>query len=557
MHLDYAKKLVTAISSGNLDQAKAAYIAFRPYYDEIEVLCESFPDIDSDIDARPYAFVSGDASCDADDPFARGQVYQGSHMVEALLYRDGDLGKAKLYATELVRDSEDLMKALQNSSTFYAARTFDGIIDLATEIGSKKISSEEETYSDHSILIFYHNTAGMYSVYSPYHPLLQASNSSLAKSVTDAFTQLNSTLLPFVNTTPQGQTFTPYSQLTTSQRANVTSAAYNLAAQVMAAAAALKADNYTADTDGGDNSAVCNPAPVFQGTSPQISAGLAYLRALNQFELAQVDALAKAINSGNLSAAQAAYNRSRPLYEQIEVLSPAFKTEAKEINARAHDYDHDGGEDPDFSGFHKIEQLLYRDQTLSGAQPLAAGLQASFSDTPLVMEAFANLTSKLNDSSLFNGYVSFNGMNGLATSTPALTISTEEETYSHLSYMVFYNNWKGIYSQLLPFLSQNSTLQASMGAQVQKTFGDAFACLPIQTKDVWSDVSAANVTQSSVSNLVSTNWGDFNAANNKIRQCIFSKGFAVRDLVVNMAKMLGVTPSCDAIYLYTCGSASA
>ena len=70
---------------------------------------------------------------------------------------------------------------------------------------------------------------------------------------------------------------------------------------------------------------------------------------------------------------------------QIEVLSPAFKTEAKEINARAHDYDHDGGEDPDFSGFHKIEQLLYRDQTLSGAQPLAAGLQASFSDTPLVM----------------------------------------------------------------------------------------------------------------------------------------------------------------------------
>lgn len=66
--------------------------------------------------------------------------------------------------------------------------------------------------------------------------------------------------------------------------------------------------------------------------------------------------------------------------------------------------------------------------------------------------------------------------------TPAMTISTEEETYSRLSYMVFYNNWKGIYSQLIPFMSQNSTLQASMGAQVQKIFGDAFACLPIQTK---------------------------------------------------------------------------
>lgn len=65
---------------------------------------------------------------------------------------------------------------------------------------------------------------------------------------------------------------------------------------------------------------------------------------------------------------------------------------------------------------------------------------------------------------------------------PALSISTEAETYSHLSYLVFYNNWKGIYSQLIPFLSQNSTLQAAVGAQVQKTFGDAFACLPIQTK---------------------------------------------------------------------------
>ena len=48
-------------------------------------------------------------------------------------------------------------------------------------VGSKKISSEEETYSDQSILIFYHNVAGMYSVYSPYQPFLQASNSSLAQ----------------------------------------------------------------------------------------------------------------------------------------------------------------------------------------------------------------------------------------------------------------------------------------------------------------------------------------------------------------------------------------
>lgn len=63
------------------------------------------------------------------------------------------------------------------------------------------------------------------------------------QAVIEAFTQMNATLLPFVATTPQGQTFMPYSQLTSGQRVHITSAAYNLADQVMGAAAALKAEN--------------------------------------------------------------------------------------------------------------------------------------------------------------------------------------------------------------------------------------------------------------------------------------------------------------------------
>ena len=75
---------------------------------------------------------------------------------------------------------------------------------------------------------------------------------------------------------------------------------------------------YAADVDDGESSAACNPDPVFKGDSPQVSAGLAYLQALNQYETTQVDALVKAINAGNLSAAQQAYNRSRPIYEQVQ-----------------------------------------------------------------------------------------------------------------------------------------------------------------------------------------------------------------------------------------------
>ena len=47
--------------------------------------------------------------------------------------------------------------------------------------GSKKISSEEETYSDLSVLIFYHNFKGIQSQYEPFAPLVQAANASVAQ----------------------------------------------------------------------------------------------------------------------------------------------------------------------------------------------------------------------------------------------------------------------------------------------------------------------------------------------------------------------------------------
>ena len=42
-------------------------------------------------------------------------------------------------------------------SNFNPAGQFGGMIALAVEVGGKKIASEEETFSDLSILIFDHN----------------------------------------------------------------------------------------------------------------------------------------------------------------------------------------------------------------------------------------------------------------------------------------------------------------------------------------------------------------------------------------------------------------
>jgi hypothetical protein len=73
--------------------------------------------------------------------------------------------------------------------------------------------------------------------------------------------------------------------------------------------AAVEAEEVTAPA--------CSPAPLLPGDAPPVAEGVAYLRALNRYELPLVDALQRAIASGNMSAARAAYVRMRPLYEQV------------------------------------------------------------------------------------------------------------------------------------------------------------------------------------------------------------------------------------------------
>jgi iron uptake system EfeUOB component EfeO/EfeM len=45
----------------------------------------------------------------------------------------------------------------------------------------------------------------------------------------------------------------------------------------------------------------------------------------------------------------------------------------------------------------------------------------------------------------------FDGVIGVLTEIPAKKISSEEETWSGLSLMIFYNNWLGAHSQIAPF----------------------------------------------------------------------------------------------------------
>ncbi len=175
--LPLAEELLAAIESGNLEKARAAYIEARPPYEEIEVLALNFEDTDSDIDARPYAFDEGETSED----------YRGFHRIEGLLFRDEDIEAAFPYAERLVESVMALQEDLTRRGNFSSATHFEGMIGLANEVPSKKISSEEETYSDQSLLIFRHNLIGVFSQFEPFESEVSSADEEAATEVSESY----------------------------------------------------------------------------------------------------------------------------------------------------------------------------------------------------------------------------------------------------------------------------------------------------------------------------------------------------------------------------------
>ncbi|CAN8073075.1 unnamed protein product [Agarophyton chilense] len=155
-------KLRAVLEQRNMTSAQFAYTGARPEYERIEVLAADFPELDANIDSRPYALDRGEFDGD----------WKGFHAVERALYRDHDFDTAIRYSDVLKGDVENLCGTLRDgingNGTFSAKRTFGGMITLAYEVPAKKISSEEETWSDLSVLIFRENLKGIWTLLEPF-----------------------------------------------------------------------------------------------------------------------------------------------------------------------------------------------------------------------------------------------------------------------------------------------------------------------------------------------------------------------------------------------------
>lgn len=226
--IELVKKLQAAIGSRDLAAARQAYVDARPPYEEIEVLAASFEQSDSDIDARPYAFDGGETSED----------FRGFHKIEYLLFRDDDLDLAAQYADRLAKSHDQLQKELGEPERFNAKGHFEGMIGLAEEIGSRKISSEEETWSDQSMLIFRSNIIGIFSQYESFSEDVSREDGQIDTEVREAYRAFRSILEPYE--TGPGAAMTPYSQIRIAERKVISDATYRFRDALIAAGERLR-----------------------------------------------------------------------------------------------------------------------------------------------------------------------------------------------------------------------------------------------------------------------------------------------------------------------------
>ena len=102
--------------------------------------------------------------------------------------------------------------------------------------------------------------------------------------------------------------------------------------------------------------------------------------------VATIDVFASAVEAGDLDAAKASYAAARVPWERIEPIAELFPDLDGAIDFREEDFE-GGVDDPEFKGFHRIEEGLWGDGTADGLAPLATELRADVGELKTRIDA--------------------------------------------------------------------------------------------------------------------------------------------------------------------------
>ncbi len=150
----------------------------------------------------------------------------------------------------------------------------------------------------------------------------------------------------------------------------------HLAWQVPVVALALVVAGCSSSDSGGGNDATTSATTTTAAAAaanPLVDKAATEYQAYAVEQTEQLVALTKtftdAVRAGDLAAAQAAYAPSRVPWERIEPLAGLVEEIDGKVDARVDDFA--GVDDPAFTGWHRLEYLLFQQNTVEGGAPFA------------------------------------------------------------------------------------------------------------------------------------------------------------------------------------------
>ncbi len=171
-------------------------------------------------------------------------------------------------------------------------------------------------------------------------------------------------------------------------------------------------------------------------------------------------AFTDAVKNGDLATARKLYAPTRVYYESIEPIAELFSDLDGSIDAREDDFEQKAA-DPKFTGFHRLEKILFSDKTTDGAAPFADKL---YTDTQDLQKRISSLT--------FPPSKVVGGAAGLIEEVASSKISGEEDRYSRSDLSDFQANIDGsqkIVNLLRPLLQKaNAPLLAKIDGNFAK-----------------------------------------------------------------------------------------
>lgn len=213
------QELVTAIKAGDLAAAQAAYARARPFYERIEPVAESFPELDSAIDLR-----IGDVEA--------GTAWTGFHPIEKGLFVTKSTRGLEGLAADLLTDVKNLQvkaKALSQATTAKTGKGYqpfeiaNGASGLLDEVLKSKITGEEEAYSRIDLLDFQANVEGSLQAFATLQPALDQIDSTVVPTISSKFDALVAVLDTYRDAKALGG-WTPYPELTAADKKKLTDA---------------------------------------------------------------------------------------------------------------------------------------------------------------------------------------------------------------------------------------------------------------------------------------------------------------------------------------------